>query len=302
MSWPRPNSFTKLVQSWGKPYHNLMRSLLIDAWAFEYWNTDSSTTTPARPMRWNIFVSLLVLFAAVTPTAWRVAREQLSRYQTLEAVADAATETVSTAQAVLSSPNRRCQRCEFAGANLSGQDLSRKNFREANMAGANLTRTQLINAVLHRANLTQATLHQVNLQGADLSEAILVQADLSQAQMLHVSLVKADLTNASLTQAELRDTALCSAQLQGADLSEASLYGAILRQADLANADLRGADLRYADLYEADLTNANLTGARLEFATMPDGSTYNQGYVQPVNPSHGCDSNPAESVADQPAT
>jgi uncharacterized protein YjbI with pentapeptide repeats len=48
-----------------------------------------------------------------------------------------------------------------------------------------------------------------------------------------------------------------------------------------ANADLRGADLRYADLYKADLTNANLTGARLEFATMPDSSTYKR-----LHPAH----------------
>lgn len=71
-----------------------------------------------------------------------------------------------------------------------------------------------------------------------------------------------------------------------------------MRQADLSNTDLR-----YADLYKADhLSNANLTGARLEFATMPDGSTYNQGYVQPINPSQGCDRASDDAVAEQSAS
>ena len=114
-------------------------------------------------MHWNIIVSLLVLFLAVTPATIRVARHQLARHQPTETPANADPEPLITSRSAEFPADRRCQRCDLAAAALSDQDLSRKNLREANMSAANLTRTQLINAVLNRANLSQATLHQANL-------------------------------------------------------------------------------------------------------------------------------------------
>lgn len=103
----------------------------------------------------DIFVSLMVLLTAITPTTLRVARGQLVSSQS----PGATTTTVTAAPAAKPVSDYRCQQCDLAAADLSGQDHSRKNFREANLTEANLTHTQPINAVLHQANLTQATLH-----------------------------------------------------------------------------------------------------------------------------------------------
>ena len=55
---------------------------------------------------------------------------------------------------------------EYAGANLSGADLSRADLSGANLSGAKLLRANLSGADLSGANLSGA-----NLSGADLSGA-----------------------------------------------------------------------------------------------------------------------------------
>jgi uncharacterized protein YjbI with pentapeptide repeats len=112
-----------------------MLVLLIAYGSSEYWRATSLNRLSGLTMRWNILVSLLVLLTAVTPTALRVAREQLSRYQPLEAAAEVTTETMATARSAIAPAETRCQQCDLAAADLSGQDLSRKNFRGANLAG-----------------------------------------------------------------------------------------------------------------------------------------------------------------------
>jgi uncharacterized protein YjbI with pentapeptide repeats len=68
------------------------------------------------------------------------------------------------------------------------------------------------------------------------------------------------------------DRRAAMAQLSGADLSRANLIGTDLSEATLLEADLSGADLSGA----RGVTKKNLeeSYAKLEGATMPDGSIY----------------------------
>ena len=81
----------------------------------------------------------------------------------------------------------------FAGANLSGVNLSARGFSDvdftgANLSGANLSYTQFYdvnftNANLSGANLTNAGLSGANLTGANLTGANLTGANLSGASL-----------------------------------------------------------------------------------------------------------------------
>lgn len=71
--------------------------------------------------------------------------------------------------------------CWFAGANLSGADLSDADLSGANISGADLSWANLIGANLFYANLIGANLSYANLSGADLNGADLSYANLSGA-------------------------------------------------------------------------------------------------------------------------
>jgi uncharacterized protein YjbI with pentapeptide repeats len=178
----------------------------------------------------------------------------------------------------------------LSNQNLSGQNLSNRDFRRAiaiatNFTGctinqgdfqrANLTRAVFRGANLRNSNFSRATLNRADFFGADLKDTRFhyapvragrfVGADVKLAQLTDSNLEWADFQGADLHKCSL-DRAICDhAGFHGANLSHASLTGAKLRGANLA-----GADLRHANLSSADLTGANLTGANLQGASTED--------------------------------
>ena len=68
----------------------------------------------------------------------------------------------------LNDPDRRCIGCD-----LSGLDLSYRDFRAYDFTNANLTKADLRCSVFSYANLTGAVLSGANITGAVLSGAIL---------------------------------------------------------------------------------------------------------------------------------
>lgn len=107
-----------------------------------------------------------------------------------------------------------------ANLNLTGKDLTDKNFQGADCTGAKLG----------NANLSGVNLESANLSNADLSSAKLNGAIFKGADLANANLKGADLTNANLEGANLSNT----------DLRNAKLEGAKLNQADLANAKTDG--------------------------------------------------------------
>lgn len=190
-------------------------------------------------------------------------------------------------------------RADLSGAKLIWATLQTAKLDEANFNGANLQAANLQNAslqtarlnapaVLSHANLSNANLTEASLQGTNLQLANLESANLQGANLsdieLQLSEIPANIDFVDVLGAFLDgilgvpilalnsggvrfDTNLDSANLKNANLTEANLDNAIL-----SNTDLTGANLQAAEINESALETAQLCGA-----TLPDGSTSNQG-------------------------
>ncbi|HIG72114.1 MAG TPA: hypothetical protein EYQ46_19080 [Myxococcales bacterium] len=151
----------------------------------------------------------------------------------------------------------------LAYTNLSGHDLSGRNFANADLREAILTGTNLSGA-----NLTGARLSGINLAGADLTGAVLANADLTGASLSGATLAGTDFSGATLDGANL--TSIENGTLEPTNFSGASLVGTFLgglfTAADFRNANLTGADLApvtVPTIDAASLVGANFTGASL---------------------------------------
>jgi uncharacterized protein YjbI with pentapeptide repeats len=115
-------------------------------------------------------------------------------------------------QAALTVIGRRADgpgRVNFAGANLSGADLTDVKLAYAGLEGANLE-----HAVLFRADLERAGLFRANLEHAVLFRANLTGALLFRTKLTGAELTYADLTDASgLTQGQLDEA--CGTGVKG---------------------------------------------------------------------------------------
>ena len=154
----------------------------------------------------------------------------------------------------------------FAGADLTGLDLS----------DCRLPRIDLNGALLEGVDFSRTDLSRARLAGAILTEANLTGANLIDVQMPEAEAVKAVFTGADLSRANLARADFTEAVLTLAQLSEADLSGGVFERALLTEADCReikalqtgfeSADFRGADLLKADLTGADMTGSLLDKA------------------------------------
>lgn len=179
----------------------------------------------------------------------------------------------------------------FAGADLSGADLTNADLSGADLSETTLTRAKLSHAKatgarLREANLTGAVMEYADLRAANLVGAILEVADLAGADLRGAqfgdTLWNANLTGADLRgadfphEADLRHAILDKAHMNGLDLMGASLssakvahmFGINLRHARLGGARLAGARMSRADLAGADLSDADVNGAWLDGADL----------------------------------
>lgn len=196
---------------------------------------------------------------------------------------------------------------ELVGANLSGQDLSHRNFSDhdltsANLSGSNLDHINLSDATLVDANLsganmtnanasdadfTSANLSGVYAQDANCSDCVFVQANLTGAQFGGANLSDCDFTDADMQGANLHQANLSDSELVNVNLMGANLHQANLRDSEMTGANLEGANLHEANLRDAVLVDVNLRGATMHGAnvrdcdftgaTMPDGRRYRDG-------------------------
>ncbi len=176
---------------------------------------------------------------------------------------------------------------ELAGADLSGQDLSHRNFSDKDLTGANLSGSTLdfanfSDSNLEEANLSGASMQQVNLSDcklryANLSGANMPDANLSDCELQNANLSGANLERVNLSDSDLREANLGGVHAEDANLRDADLRNANLGGANLSRANLRDANLQGANLQDANLQDANFRDVDLKGATLPDGSTYERG-------------------------
>lgn len=176
---------------------------------------------------------------------------------------------------------------ELAGVDLSGQDLSHRNFSDKDLTGANLSgstldfanfsdsemeEVNLSGASLHGANLSDCKLRYANLSGAKLSDA-----NLSDSELQNANFSGANVERVNFSDSDLREANFSGAHMEDVNLRDADLRNANLSAANLSRANLRDAHLQGANLRDANLQDANLRDADLNGATLPDGTRYERG-------------------------
>ncbi|MEN6624391.1 MAG: DUF2169 domain-containing protein [Smithella sp.] len=174
-------------------------------------------------------------------------------------------ETVSTGYASGAS---------FAGADLTGADLSSLSLIGAdfhyailegvNFTGADLTRADFSNAVLAGANLTGAKCLEGKFSGTNIGRAVLKDADLSGGlDMRNAVLAKSDLSGARFTGADLSGADLMECVFNKTDFSQVKAQQLTFISSDLKGLNCSGADLSKSIFIETDVTGVDFTGAKL---------------------------------------
>ena len=154
-----------------------------------------------------------------------------------------------------------CIRTNFTGCTINQGDFERANLERAVFRGANLRNSNFSRTMLSGGNFYGADLKDTRFLHAYLRAGTFVGADMKLADLSDASLEWADLHGADLHRSKLERCNLDHANLYGASLNTACLTGARLRGANLAGADHRAADLRNTDFTGANLRGANLGGA-----------------------------------------
>lgn len=155
---------------------------------------------------------------------------------------------------------RRYQRGDkdFTGISVIADDFSQQNLPGIIFKGAILTSCNFEETAMQRADLSAANLRNTNLKQVNLSKADLKGAD-------------------------LRGTVLRNANLSGADLRWANLEGVNLSGANISGANFDGTNLKNANLKDTNpgklWWKANLEEAKLDGATLPDGTVFGQAAV-----------------------
>jgi hypothetical protein len=133
-------------------------------------------------------------------------------------------------QAALSVLGRRLRandpagaRLTFAGANLSGYDLSDGDFTGASFKGAYLCAANFAGAKLRRGDFQLAVADQADFYGADAREALFSASYCSSARFAH-----ADLRGAAFVDADLSAADFAHAQVEAVDWRGAALDGTAL--------------------------------------------------------------------------
>ena len=134
---------------------------------------------------------------------------------------------------------------DLSGTEFADLDTSQPVPRDI-FAGADLTGADLSDSILRRADFSRTTLRDANL-----SDAYLREADFSDVAGSGIVLTNADLQKANLA----------GANFPNGGLSQVNLARANLSGANFSNADLSGASLRLVDIDSADFTGVNLTDA-----------------------------------------
>ena len=161
--------------------------------------------------------------------------------------------------------NKDVDKWENMRADLSYENLSCLDLKNANLREADLYRAFCYYTNLCGADLRNADLREANMFGANLSDATLIEANLSRAYLLDT-----DLSHANLRNADLRDADLRNANMYRACCCDTNLNGVDLRSADLSDADISIADLRDANLLGTNLKNANISYVEINENTKID--------------------------------
>lgn len=177
-------------------------------------------------------------------------------------------------------------------ADLSGQDLSARDFRGADLSGARLDGCVCIGTSFEGADLSGAS-----FVGAMLFKANFTAANLSRANLTECNAAYATFDDAILSMTRLDDGYFANASLRGANLDEAQgnivsfieanlenvrANGLRLSQSSFEKAVLSGASFANAHLSECRFHNSRGTGSRFDGAELTD-AVFNEATLSAVS-------------------
>lgn len=165
---------------------------------------------------------------------------------------------------------------DFIGKDLTGQDFTRKTFRNVNfdhcvLARANLTRATFVGCTFNAASMPKAIMKAARFEDCEFARAIMDQVDAQQAQFVTGS-ISYD-AGSSQPQLDAPGTTFEHATLSGANFTGASLVRANFGDVEALKTNFRDAKLQRATFDRCSLQGAAFFGAQLDgadFSLCPD--------------------------------
>jgi uncharacterized protein YjbI with pentapeptide repeats len=197
----------------------------------------------------------------------------------LVALCAADPQTTPPLQSVATSAPKLCSGCNFAGAQLSGTDLTNAVYIGANFEGANLERVSFRNAKIIAGNFKDADLRGAAFDGAECLACNFLGAKLDGATFLGSRMIAANFKGftASVDSQQLRGllSGCISCNFSGASLAGRDFSGLTLISVDLSQADLRNTKFDGAVLcwYSVNGAQRTLTCDKIADAIV-DGATF----------------------------
>jgi hypothetical protein len=163
-------------------------------------------------------------------------------------------------------------------AELTEQDLSNIDFRNANLSNAVLQEVKFTGATLAGAALNHVLLENCDMNGSDLSDA----------RFTTSAILYSSFEGASMPRTGFMWAHVVGSKFSRAVLEEATLTYAVLNRVNLRGASLRRADLTLVSFLDSDLAEADFSGSRLGWTTFDSltlGSARGLDSVQHRGPS-----------------
>jgi len=157
---------------------------------------------------------------------------------------------------------------DISRQNLSGQNLSNKDYRGAkcigtNFSGCTINQTDFSGANISYANFRGTNVRNSNFEDSTATKVYFYGADLKDTRLCGANLRKSNFTGADLRIALLDRAILLECNFHGANLQKSSLQSSVSNGANFYGADLSGANLRNATFRNTNLTGANLSNANI---------------------------------------
>ncbi len=181
-----------------------------------------------------------------------------------------------------------CKNKNIMGLNLSGKNISNKNYRcskgkGVNLRGATINGTDFYRSELDKGDFYGVKSNGVNFEKSHLSDANFDGADLKNSTFNEAILVNTRFYGADLKNVKMHNATADKANFEGADLHHgkfdgtsfrnARLYGTSLNTIQCKDCDFSGANLDRADLRGSDLSGSKFEGAIITKNTLRDLNT-----------------------------
>ncbi|MBF0239493.1 MAG: DUF2169 domain-containing protein [SAR324 cluster bacterium] len=157
---------------------------------------------------------------------------------------------------------------DFAGMDLSGQDLRNIDFsgsflEKVNFSSCDLSGANFSGAILAHANLGSAKMTGANFSGANVGSAFLMDADLTDANLNNAILSKSNLKNTRFVRAQMHGVQFMETKFENTDFSHAEMLQGIFLELNMTGCKFRDANIPKCMFINTPMPDSDFTGANL---------------------------------------